>query len=35
MAKVFEFYVPKNRRKPLKHGPTLHCGKIIEVLLAD
>jgi hypothetical protein len=30
MAKVIEFYVPKNFRKPLKCAPVLHCGKIIE-----
>ena len=30
MAKVIEFYVPKNFRKPLKWAPALHCGKIIE-----
>ena len=30
MAKVIEFYVPKNFRKPLKCAPALHCGKIIE-----
>lgn len=30
MAKVIEFYVPKNFRKPLKWAPTLHYGKIIE-----
>jgi hypothetical protein len=31
MAKVIEFYVPKNFRKPLQGwAPALHCGKIIE-----
>lgn len=30
MAKVIEFYVPKNFRKPLKWAPELHCGKILE-----
>jgi len=30
MAKVIEFYVPKNFRKPWKCAPALHCGKIIE-----
>ena len=30
MAKVIEFYVPKNFRKPLKWAPALHCGKILE-----
>jgi hypothetical protein len=30
MAKVIEFYVPKNFRNPLKCGPVLHWGKIIE-----
>jgi hypothetical protein len=31
MAKVIEFYVPKNFRKPLQGWATaLHCGKIIE-----
>ena len=29
MARVIEFYVPKNFRKPLKWAPALHCGKII------
>ena len=33
MAKVIEFYVPKNFRKPLKCTPALHCGKIIEFCL--
>jgi hypothetical protein len=33
MAKVIEFYVPKNFRKPLKCAPALHCGKIIEFCL--
>jgi len=30
MVKVIEFYVPKSFRKPLKWGPVLHRGKIIE-----
>ena len=30
MAKMIEFYVPKNFRKPLKWAPQLHCGKVIE-----
>jgi len=30
MAKVIEFYVPKNFRKPVKCAPELHYGKIIE-----
>jgi hypothetical protein len=30
MAKVIEFYVPKNFRKPSKSALALHCGKIIE-----
>jgi hypothetical protein len=30
MAKVIEFYVPKNFRKPLKWAPRLQCGKVIE-----
>jgi hypothetical protein len=30
MAKVIEFYAPKNFRKPLNCAPTLHSGKIIE-----
>ena len=30
MAKVIEFYVPKNFRKPLKWAPALQCGTIIE-----
>ena len=30
MAKVIEFYVPKNFRKPLKYATALYCGKIIE-----
>jgi hypothetical protein len=30
MAKVIEFYVPKNFRKPLKWAPQLQCGKVIE-----
>jgi hypothetical protein len=30
MAKVIEFYVPKNFRKPLKWAPLLQYGKVIE-----
>jgi hypothetical protein len=30
MAKVIEFYVPKNFRKPLKWVPRLQSGKVIE-----
>jgi hypothetical protein len=30
MAKVIEFYVPKNFRKPLKWAAALQCGTIIE-----
>ena len=30
MAKVIEFYVPKNYRKPLKCALRCHCEKIIE-----
>jgi hypothetical protein len=30
MAKVFEFYVPKSLRKPLKWAPQPQCGKVIE-----
>ena len=30
MAKVIEFYVPNNFRKPLKWIPVLHPGKIVE-----
>lgn len=30
MAKVIEFYVPKNFRKPSQYAPALQCGKIIE-----
>jgi hypothetical protein len=30
VAKVIEFYIPKNLRKLLKWAPALHCGKIIE-----
>jgi hypothetical protein len=29
MARVIEFYVPKNFRKPLKWALALHRGKII------
>jgi hypothetical protein len=30
MAKVIEFYVPKNFRRPLNWAPALRCGTIIE-----
>ena len=30
MAKVIEFYVPKNFRKPLKWATQLPCGKVME-----
>ena len=30
VAKVVEFYVPKNFRKPLKWAPAVQCGTIIE-----
>jgi hypothetical protein len=30
MAKVIEFYVPKNFRKPLQAPSRLHCGKVIK-----
>jgi hypothetical protein len=30
MAKVIEFYVPKNFRKPWKWAPALRSGTIIE-----
>jgi hypothetical protein len=30
MAKVIEFCVPKNFRKPLRDAPQLQGGKIIE-----
>jgi hypothetical protein len=30
MAKVIEFYVPRNFRKPAKWASELHYGKIIE-----
>jgi hypothetical protein len=33
MAKVIEFYVPKNFQKPLKWAPQLQCGKVIEFCL--
>jgi hypothetical protein len=33
MAKVIEFYIPKNFRKPLKWAPQLQCGKVIEFRL--
>jgi len=30
MAKVIEFYVPKNFRQSLKWAAQLQCGRIIE-----
>jgi hypothetical protein len=30
MAKVIEFYVPRNFPKPSKWAPQLQCGKVIE-----
>jgi len=30
MAKVIEFYIPKNIQKPLKSAPKVHNGKTIE-----
>lgn len=30
MAKVIEFYIPKNFRKPLKCAPQLQSGRVIE-----
>jgi hypothetical protein len=30
MAKVIEFYVPRNFRKPLKWAPQLQLGRVIE-----
>lgn len=30
MAKVIEFYIPNNFRKPLKWAPQLQCGRVIE-----
>jgi len=30
VAKVIEFYIPKNFRKPVKWTPPLECGKVIE-----
>jgi len=30
MAKVIEFYVPKNFQKPLKWASQLQCGKVME-----
>jgi hypothetical protein len=32
-AKVIEFYVPKNFRKPSKRALQLQCGKVIEFCL--
>ena len=33
MAKVIEFYIPKEFRKPLKLATQLQCGKVIEFSL--
>jgi len=30
MAKVIEFYIPKNFQKPLKCATQLQCAKVIE-----
>jgi len=30
MAKVIEFYLPKNFRKPMRWTPQVQCGKVIE-----
>ena len=30
MAKVIEFYIPKNFRKPLRTSPQPQLGRIIE-----
>jgi len=30
MAKVIEFYIPTNFRKPMKWVPAMACGKVIE-----
>ena len=30
VAKVVEFYIPRDFRKPLKRASTLHRGKILE-----
>jgi hypothetical protein len=30
MARVIEFYIPKNFRKPLRRSPQPQPGKIIE-----
>jgi len=30
MAKIIEFYIPKNFRKPIKWVPQLDRGKVIE-----
>jgi len=35
MAKVIEFYVPKNFRQPQSTAAQLQLGKIIEFLPAD
>jgi hypothetical protein len=33
MAKVIEFYVPRNFAKRLRSDPPLQCGKLIEFCL--
>jgi hypothetical protein len=33
MAKVIEFYIPTDFRKPVKLAPQLQCGKLIEFCL--
>jgi len=33
MAKVIEFYIPKNFRKPRKWTPAFEHGKVIEFCL--
>jgi len=33
MAKVIEFYVPKNFRNSLTWAPQVQCGKVIEFCL--
>jgi hypothetical protein len=34
MAKVIEFYIPENARKPRKWAPEQQLGKVIEFSLA-
>jgi hypothetical protein len=33
MAKVIEFYIPRNFPKRLRSDPPLQCGKLIEFCL--